>query len=111
MEDINIFKVLDFIRDTAPKYAKAKADRVFIEEYRKTKKAQLMVAAEARGVTSAAGQEREAYANEEYETLIRGLQVAVEIEEKFRWQLEAARLKAEVWRTLESTRRIEGKTL
>jgi len=36
---INIFRALDFIRDNAQPYANAKAQRVYLENFRKSKKA------------------------------------------------------------------------
>jgi hypothetical protein len=37
--EVNVFRCLDFLRDNAPAYAKAKAERVYMEEFRKSKKA------------------------------------------------------------------------
>ena len=108
---INIFQCLDYIRDTAPDMAQAKAERVYMEEYRKTVKAVLMQKAEALGAKSAATQEREAYANTEYQIHLKALQSAVEKEERYRWMMVAASAKIEVWRSIESSRRIEAKTL
>lgn len=108
MNEIDIFKVLDFIRDNAPRYGAAKGARVALEEGRKALKARLMKRHIDMPVTA---QEREAYADPEYQVLIDGLGPAVEAEETLRWMLEAARIKAEVWRTLEANRRIEVKTL
>jgi hypothetical protein len=109
--EINIFKCLDFIRDQAPAYAKAKAERVYLEEFRKSKKAILMRSAEEAGHKSAAAQEREAYAAQDYHELLLALSAAVEAEETLRWRIVAAQARIETWRTLESTRRIEAKTL
>lgn len=105
MTTINIYKVLDFMRDSAPKYAKAKAERIYIEEMRKSKKAMLMKKAEVAGFNSAAAQEREAYADPEYIALLEGLKAAVEVEETLRWQLVSAEAKCEVWRSIESSNR------
>lgn len=109
--EINIFRALDFIRDNAPAYAKAKAERVYLEEFRKSKKALLMRAAEAAGHKSAAAQEREAYADDGYAELLAGLRQAVEAEETLRWRIVAAQARIETWRTLESTRRAESRVL
>ena len=109
--EINIFKSLDFIRDQAPVYAKAKADRVYLEQYRKTKKALGMRKAELEGHKASAAQEREAYADEDYIELLNGLREAVEVEERLRWMIVAAQAKIEVWRTIEANRRAEAKTL
>lgn len=110
-DEINIFRVLDFIRDNAPDYAKAKADRVYLEEFRKTKKALLMQAAEVGGINAANAQEREAYAHPEYKTLLDGLRDAIEREENLRWMFVAAQAKCEVWRTIEANKRAEAKAL
>ena len=55
--------------------------------------------------------EVEAYASSEYQELLRGLEAAVEQEETLKWQLTAAELKIEVYRTQEaSNRRLERAT-
>jgi hypothetical protein len=108
---INIFMSLDFIRDKAGEMAHAKANRVYMEEYRKTIKAVLMQEAESAGAKASATQEREAYAHIAYQAHLSALQVAIENEEKLRWLMVAAQAKIEVWRSLESSRRIEAKTL
>jgi len=109
--EINIFRSLDFIRDNAPLYAKAKSDRIYLEEFRKSKKALLMREAEQAGHKTGAMQEREAYAHPGYLELLEGLRAAVEEEEKFRWLMVAAQAKIEAWRTIEANRRAEAKTL
>jgi len=109
--EINIFRSLDFIRDNAPLYAKAKSQRIYLEEFRKSKKALLMRQAEIDGFKTAALQEREAYANESYMQLLSGLMAAVEEEERLRWLIVAAQAKIEAWRTIEASRRTEAKTL
>lgn len=108
--EINIFRALDFIRDQAPAYAKAKAERVYLEEYRKSKKAMLMKVAEKQ-YPSAAAQEREAYADDEYVELLEGIRSAVEVEETLRWRIVAAQAKIEVWRSLGANQRAEAKAL
>lgn len=109
--EIQIFKCLNFIRDNARPYAQAKANRVIMEEYRKSMKAVLMKKAEEAGHKSAALQEREAYASEDYLKHLEALRIAVEEEERLRWLMIAAQSRIEAWRSLESTRRIEAKTL
>lgn len=109
--EINIFKALDFIRDQAAPFAKAKAERIWIEEFRKTKKAMLMRLAEVEGHKSSATQEREAYAHPEYVELLNALKVAVEEEERLRWMIVAAQAKVEVFRTLQANARFEAKVI
>lgn len=102
MTDFDPNDAVDFIYRTAPKYAQAKAQRVYLEEFRKSKKALLMKSC---GETSVAAQEREAYSHPEYEALLKGLQVAVETEEELRWSLVAAQLRVEIWRTQSANNR------
>ena len=109
--EINIFAALDFLRDNALPYAQAKANRTYLEEYRKTQKAMLMQAAEMNGTNAISAQERDAYAADEYMDHLKALKEAVEAEEKLRWLFVAAQARIEVWRSLESSRRIEAKTL
>jgi len=109
--EISIFRALDYLRDNAPAYAKAKADRVYLEEWRKSKKALLMRDAELKGHTTSAAQEREAYAHPDYMEVLVGLKTAVEQEEKLRWLIVAAQARIECWRSIEASRRYEAKTL
>lgn len=109
--EINIFACLDFLRDNASPYAKAKADRVYLDEFRKTKKALLMRDAEIHGHKTGAAQEREAYAHPEYIQVLEGLKAAVEEEEKYRWLMIAAQAKVSAWQTIEATKRLELKVI
>jgi hypothetical protein len=93
------YKAVDYIIENAPKYAKAKAERIYLEEFRKTKKALLMKVAMEAGYESAAAQEREAYAHSDYQVLLKGLAEAIEEEETLKWKLTAATIKGEIWRT------------
>lgn len=107
--EFNIFMALDWIRDNAKGYAQAKANRIYMEEYRKTLKSLLMRKAECTGVKTLAAQERDAYSHDDYQTHLNGLKEAVEVEEEYRWLFVAAQAKIEAWRTIESTRRAEAK--
>jgi len=98
------------IRDKAPAYGAAKAQRVYLEEFRKSKKAMLMRDALLNGIDAASHQEREAYSSPEYQTLIKGLAAAVEREETLRWELESHRLDVEIWRTKEATNRMQDRS-
>lgn len=98
-------QAVDFILKNSPEYAKAKSQRIYLEEFRKTKKALLMKDALERGIEAANAQEREAYAHPEYQELLQGLAAAIEVEEKLKWHLEAARIRCDVWRTEEASNR------
>ena len=97
------------IRDNASAYGEAKAQRVYLDEFRKSKKALLMKDALLMGFEAANAQEREAYADPEYHQLLKGLAEAIHQEETLKWQIEAARLDIEIWRTREATNRVQDK--
>ena len=104
--EIDPHKAVDFIRDNGKFYAKAKADRVYMEEYRKSLKAILMKRSMETAVNA---QEREAYSHPEYVDLLNGLKEAVEQEERLRWEMVAAQARVEVYRSQEATKRVEYK--
>ena len=104
------YKAIEFILEQAPKFAVAKSQRIFLEEFRKTKKALLMKDAMTRGFDSAVAQEREAYAHPEYEELLHGLAAAILQEETIKWKLTAAQLKSDIWRSEQASERLGVKT-
>lgn len=110
-ESIDLFKCLEFIKTNAKAYAQAKANRIHLEQFRKSKKAILMRQAEAKGQKTAAIQERDAYADPEYLALLEGLREAVAEEERLRWLMVAAEVSIESWRSLESSKRVEANAL
>jgi len=96
---------INFILNNAPKYAQAKATRVQLEEYRKSKKAILMSNEEG----TLGAKEMYAYAHADYVALLFQIKDAIAEEEELRWKLEAAKLRVEVWKTEEYTKRVEMK--
>lgn len=90
---------VDFILRAAPVFAKAKAERVYLEQFRKSKKAMLMRDAEVTGVKTSAAQETIAYADPAYQQLLDALRDATYSEEKAKWKLIAAQASIEIWRT------------
>ena len=109
--EIEIFKCLNYLRDNAKKMAQAKANRVYMEEARKSMKAVMMKKAEEAGHKSAAIQEREAYSSDDYLKHIEALRIAVQEEERFRWLMIAAQSRVTAWQTIEATRRLEMKVI
>lgn len=93
---------LETLWKIAPQYAEAKGNRVYLEEFRKSLKAQLMKACNENSV---AAQEREAYSDETYVQHIKGLQAAVQMEETLRWRLVASQAAIEIWRSQEASNR------
>ncbi len=108
-DDIN--KSVDFIYKEGAKYAHAKAEVTYLEEYRKSKKAMLMKTAIENGAKSAAAAEIEAYADVQYIELLKGLREAVEKAETLRWGLVAAQARIEVFRTIEASNRALDRAL
>jgi len=105
-EERDPHKAVDYILKHATLFAKAKAERTYIEEYRKSLKSILM----KRSMETAIGaQEREAYAHPEYVQLLDGLKEAVLIEERLKWDITAATLRVEIWRTEQANNRAEGR--
>jgi len=106
VQDRDPHEAVDYILRHAKHFAKAKAERTYIEHYRKSLKAILMKKSNESAIGA---QEREAYAHPEMLELIRGLQAAVEIEEKLKWDITAAELRVEIWRTEQANNRQEFK--
>lgn len=93
------------IAKAIPKYAKAKAERIYIEQFRKSKKAILMRDFEASQLRTQSEREQYAYAHPEYIELLDGLKKAVEIEERCKWALEKFKIEFEHWRTIQANER------
>ena len=111
IEEINIEAALDYIRDNAPKLGEAKANRIYLEQFRKSKKALLMnsyIHSSENRVTDKI-RESYAYAHPEYLELLKGLQAAVEIEETVKWRMIGAQAKVEIFRTQQANKRMTDK--
>lgn len=105
VEDINIGKALDYIRDHARPLAEAKAKSVYLKEFRKSKKA--MLVNQATGTV----QERDAfaYSHTEYLALLEGYREAVELEIYETWMMTAAQAKIDIYRTQQANNRFIDK--
>lgn len=98
---------LTVIRQLIQEHAQAKRDRVYLEQFRKVKKAMLMRVAERGGHTSIGAQEREAYSHTEYEQVVEGLADATRKESETWWMLRLEEWKFEAWRSRMATERAE----
>ena len=101
-DQIDPHKAIDFLIKNSEKYAHAKAQRVYLDEFRKSKKALLMNQCNEKAANA---REQFAYSHPEYLQVIEGHRAAVEIEEGLKWQLIAAQLRVEVFRTQEASNR------
>ena len=99
-------KAVDYIIEHASQFSKAKANRVYLEEFRKSKKALLMNQSTENTVNA---REQFAYSHPEYIQVLEGIKAAIEVEEKLRWDLVAAQARVEIWRSQEATARAEGR--
>jgi hypothetical protein len=96
---------VDFMYSHAVIFAQAKADRFYLEEYRKTLKAELCKEALQAGFEAVNAQEREAYSHPTYKKHLMLIKEAMVREEQLRWQLISAQARVEVWRSQEASNR------
>ena len=101
-------RAIDYIRDQAPKCAQAKAERTYIENALKSKKAILMADSDA---SSLGAKEMYAYAHPDYMTLLMGLKAAVATEEELKWRMEAAKLRFEHYKVECFNTRVEARAM
>ena len=94
-------KAAAYIRDNAKAHAKAKAERIYLHEFRKSKKAILI------STQTGTVQEKDSYAysHKDYLELLEGYRVAIEAEEEIIWTIRAAQAKIEIWRTQQANNR------
>ena len=102
----DIEKSVDYLRDNARKAGQARANRIYLDEYRKTIKAQIM---RERDNMAIGAQERDAYADDRYVEHLKALKEAVSQDEYHRWMMVAAQAKIEMWRTQQANARAEGR--
>lgn len=99
-------RAIDYLRDTAGKASQARANRVYMEAWVKTVKAQEQ--AKHAGSSVAAG-EIQALTSDAYMKALDALREAVRVDEEYRFLREAANAKFEYWRSQEASRRMEAK--
>lgn len=109
MTTIDPNKAISFIIENAPKYAEAKSNRSYLENFLKVKKAQIMQ--DCKNESSVSRMETYALAHPEYLLIVEGIKIAMMEEEKLRWYLEAARLRVELFRTMEASARNQDRAV
>lgn len=108
VDDDQAQRALDCLIANAGKAAKARAERVYLEEFRKTIKSLQMQKYEGLAIGI---QERNAYASAEYQQHLQALKEAVQADEKCRWSMVAAQATLDAWRTQQANRRSESKII
>jgi len=106
--EIDPNRAIEYIQQNANKFAQAKADRIFIENYLKTVKSRVMNESDS---SSLGAKEAEAYASANYVEQLDALKVAVEQEETLKFMLIAAQARIDVWKTTEYSKRAELRNL
>ena len=99
-EDVE--KALDWLRDNSEPAAKARAESIYVREYRKTMKAQIMGEHVEKPL---AAQEREAYADPRYVAYLDVIRTAIAIDEELQFLRAAAEAKIRAWQTMCSNER------
>ena len=102
ISDEDVEKAIDYLRDNAEAAAKARAERIYMDEFRKSLKALIM---KEHIDATVSAQEREAYADPRYQTHLEALRQAVYRDEKARFMRVAAEAKIEAWRTSSANQR------
>jgi hypothetical protein len=101
-------RAIDYVIANAGKFAQAKANRIYLEEFRKSKKALLMNQSTEKTVNA---REQYAYSHDEYLALLDGLKAAIEVEEKLKWEIAMAQARVEVWRSEQANNRNQDRTM
>lgn len=102
MKEYDPNDAIQFIYTKAPEYAKAKGELAQLETFKSSLKAIKMAQADQ---STMAAKEMEAYRSPEYQELCKAIGAATEKAEKLKWQLEAAKMRFEAWRTEQATNR------
>ena len=104
--DAQAEQAAEYIRTAAEEHSAAKAARIYLQEFRKSKKALLI-----NECSEGTGQAREsyAYAHIEYVKLLDDYSEAVKQEEFCKWKLEAAKAKIEIYKSQQFNARQQDK--
>ena len=100
--EVDIQKALNFMWKNSDAYAKAKANVVYMTEFRKSTKA---ICFQNSLRSTMAEKEADAYSNPDYIKVLEGIRAAVEEAEALRWKLIASQASVEVWRSQEASNR------
>jgi hypothetical protein len=102
MKDYDPNDAIDFIFKTAPLYAKAKGELAQFEAFKHSLKAIEMSKSTANTIGA---KEMDAYKSQPYQELCEAIGLATEEAEALKWQLEAAKMRFELYRTQEASNR------
>ena len=100
--DEQVEAAVDYMRDNALKLSKAKGASIYLGDYSKVVKSQIMRENDDQPIGK---QESIAYADSRYDQHLKAKRIADEEYEYLRWMMEAAQAKIDVWRTQSSNNR------
>ena len=107
MSEIDPNKAINYITANSQAFAKAKADRTFVENNLRVVKSELMNDEEG----TLGHKEAYAYAHPNYKQQLVALRDATEIEENLLWMMKAALARIEVYKVQEYSKRAELRNL
>ena len=107
MQEIDPNKAINYITQNASVFAKAKADRTFVENTLRVVKSELMNEEEG----TLGNKEAYSYAHPRYKAQLEALREATQLEEEMLWMMKAAMARVEVWKCQQFTARAEMKSL
>ena len=106
ISDDDIEAAVEYLRTNATKAAKAKAERIYLTEYLKVVKSQIMRENDDKALGA---QEAIAYADPRYREHLNVMKEAIERDEYHRWMLTAAEAKLSAWQTMSANNRGLGR--
>lgn len=102
MKEIDPNACINTIWELAPEYSQAKGELAEVEAYKSSLKAIMM---KKSNENSIGGQEREAYASQEYQDLCKAIGVATEKAELLKWKILCAQMRHETWKVEQANQR------
>ena len=98
----DVEKAIDFLRDTSESCAKSRAERLYLDDFTRSLKAKIMSEHLAEPLGA---QERHAYSDVRYLNHLAALKIAIYEDEKGRFLRDAAEAKIRAWQTQQATER------
>jgi hypothetical protein len=105
--EIDPNKAINYITQNAPIFAKAKADRIYVENNLRVVKSELV--GDEEGTQGA--KDAYAYSHPRYKAQLEALREATQIEEELLWMIKAAMARIEVYKVQEYSKRAELRNL
>lgn len=106
ISDDEVERAIDYLRDSASKAGRARAEREYMDEYKKVIKASIMRENADKPIGT---QEAIAYSDPRYATHLTVMKEAIERDEFYRWGRTAAEAKLAAWQTMSANNRILDK--